>query len=294
MDLLVNSVDFSTQGRIRAIALEKFVFLLLQLDDPSFYSRFPDLKKLFVRDLETTGGFSQAVAASLVEDAQFMLTFNVVSIARNQNFFGQIDPYMREFARITLEIPHVRARLEEVLSREIAVTNTPSAQQPQTQQQPHYNVLAQTTFQFKTLAEKAEDLQLNVKLMQEREKVRELKELIESAAVKSDVEARLLSSSQEFFNIVSQIDSANIPGIQPLTDVSLLSRLQKTQTALNEEATRTLLERFGIKGLTLDTVEQVYNPAKTGIASMLETRNYLIHKGMSETLADNLAKRYIT
>lgn len=64
-------------------------------------------------------------------------------------------------------------------------------------------MLAQSTFQFKTLAEKAEELQLNVKLMQEREKVREIKEMIESAAIKSDVEAKLLSSSQEFFNIVS-------------------------------------------------------------------------------------------
>ncbi len=53
VDLMVNSVDFTTTGRTRAIALEKFVFLLLQLDEPTFYQRHPDVKKLYIRDLET-------------------------------------------------------------------------------------------------------------------------------------------------------------------------------------------------------------------------------------------------
>lgn len=127
VDLMVNSVDFTTQGRTRAITLEKFVFLLLQIDDPTFYQRFPDLKKLYLRDLETTGGFSPSVAASLLEDSEFMLTFSIVSIAKNHNFFGQIDSYMRDFAKLTLGIPHMRARLEDVLSREIVVPITAPA-----------------------------------------------------------------------------------------------------------------------------------------------------------------------
>jgi len=45
--------------------------------------------------------------------------------------------------------------------------------------------------------------------------------------------------------------------------------------------------------VTLDNIEQVYNPVYTGIASMSETRTFLIQKGMTEELADTLAKRYL-
>jgi hypothetical protein len=48
----------------------------------------------------------------------------------------------------------------------------------------------------------------------------------------------------------------------------VIDRLKKTQEAINQEASRAVLERFGIKGVTLDNIEQVYNPVNTGIASM--------------------------
>jgi hypothetical protein len=47
VDLMVNSVDLSTHGRMRAIALEKFVFLVLQLENPTFYQQFNDVKKYY-------------------------------------------------------------------------------------------------------------------------------------------------------------------------------------------------------------------------------------------------------
>ena len=40
VDMLVNSVDFTSQGKTRAIALEKFIFLVLQLENPSYYQQF--------------------------------------------------------------------------------------------------------------------------------------------------------------------------------------------------------------------------------------------------------------
>ena len=107
VDLLVNSVDFSTQSKARALALEKFVILTLQLDNPSFYKQFDDVKKMFMRELEANFGAGNANLANLLEDADFMLTFSVVSLAKNQNFFGQIDTYMKEFAGITLSIPEI-------------------------------------------------------------------------------------------------------------------------------------------------------------------------------------------
>lgn len=88
VDLLVNSVDFSTQSKARALALEKFIILTLQLENPSFYKQFEDVRKMFMRELEANFGAGNANLASLLEDADFMLTFSVVSLAKNQNFFG--------------------------------------------------------------------------------------------------------------------------------------------------------------------------------------------------------------
>ena len=54
------------------------------------------------------------------------------------------------------------------------------------------------------------------------------------------------------------------------------------------------MQRFGLKGVTLDNLEQVYNPLVSGFANMAETRAFLIKRGgMTSQLADNLAKRYI-
>lgn len=43
-DLMYNSTDISTTGRIRSVVLERFIFLLLQLDNPSFYKNFDEVK----------------------------------------------------------------------------------------------------------------------------------------------------------------------------------------------------------------------------------------------------------
>jgi len=89
------------------LALEKFIFLLLQLDNPSFYKQFEDVQKMFLRELEVNfPGVDNANLQRLLQDPEFMLTFNVVSLAKNQNFFGQIDNYMKEFARLTLSFGH--------------------------------------------------------------------------------------------------------------------------------------------------------------------------------------------
>ena len=59
-------------------------------------------------------------------------------------------------------------------------------------------------------------------------------------------------------------------------NVSVIDRLKKTQEAINQEASRAVLERFGIKGINLNNIEQVYNLVYTGIASMSATRTFLL------------------
>lgn len=54
-----------------------------------------------------------------------------------------------------------------------------------------------------------------------------------------------------------------------------------------------MLERFGIKGVSLDNLEQIYNPLNSGFGSLHATRTHLIQRGMTSDLADSLAKRYL-
>lgn len=62
---------------------------------------------------------------------------------------------------------------------------------------------------------------------------------------------------------------------------------------MNQEAEKQILERFGIKGVRLDNLEEIYSPFNSGLPNMIDTRRYLIQKGMTGELADTLAKRYI-
>lgn len=48
-----------------------------------------------------------------------------------------------------------------------------------------------------------------------------------------------------------------------------------------------------MSGINVENLEQLYNPLYTGIGSMEETREFLIERGMTTALADNLAKEYL-
>jgi hypothetical protein len=68
---------------------------------------------MYQRDLETN--YSPSIAAALVEDADFLLTYSIVSMAKNLNFFGQLDLYMKEFARVTLSLKNVNPAISQRL-----------------------------------------------------------------------------------------------------------------------------------------------------------------------------------
>lgn len=53
------------------------------------------------------------------------------------------------------------------------------------------------------------------------------------------------------------------------------------------------LTRFGIAGIDYTNLEQVYNPAVSGIGSMSATRAHLLMNGMNQQFADLLNARYI-
>jgi len=66
--------------------------------------------------------------------------------------------------------------------------------------------MAQAQFQFLPISLKNEELLTNVRLQQDLDKVRYLKDLLATTSSEL-VESRLLSSTAEFFKIVEEIDS---------------------------------------------------------------------------------------
>jgi hypothetical protein len=108
----------------------------------------------------------------VIEDPEFMLSFNVLTMAKNLNFFGQADQYMKEYARIMLKLHNqtVAKRLEEVLSKEISILPPPEKQTvmdnvnlhvKKNKYPLHENVLAQGHFQFMPAAVKWEEVKLH-------------------------------------------------------------------------------------------------------------------------------------
>ena len=44
------------------------------------------------------------ILAKLLEDEEFMLHYQLTSLAKNNNYFSQIDTYMKELARIAIDM----------------------------------------------------------------------------------------------------------------------------------------------------------------------------------------------
>ena len=82
-----------------------------------------------------------------------------------------------------------------------------------------------------------------------------------------------MSSSQEFFKLIEEIDAVSSSSYAEELKIEesfgTFNKLRKTQLALNEETRSIILSRYGIQGVQLDNIEQVFNPAFSGIGSML-------------------------
>lgn len=70
-------------------------------------------------------------------------------------------------------------------------------------------------------------------------------------------------------------------------------RLEKQFTAVNFLLEDLMQRQFGIKGITFDNIEDVYNRHVTGLKTLAETRDYLTERGMSDTWAEKLMFQYL-
>lgn len=98
--------------------LDRFLNLLATLKDPSLVKKSEYLKNNFITELGMSGANYQ-----LVEDAEYMAKWQVVALAKNHNFFGGMDSYMKEFANICMETKDqgLIRNLEALLNTEISL-----------------------------------------------------------------------------------------------------------------------------------------------------------------------------
>lgn len=97
----------------------------------------------------------------------------------------------------------------------------------------------------------------------------------------------------EFFDILKEADKEAGNMGMSISNNHVFGRLNKTHVALNEKMEQIFFEQYGIKGITIDNIEDVYDSRVTGLGDMMQTRDHLISKGMSGSFADYLARRYI-
>ena len=68
--------------------------------------------------------------------------------------------------------------------------------------------------------------------------------------------------------ILNEMNETHDGGESFSGDISTFDRLKKTALALNANAEKAIFERFGVKGIQLDNVEQLYNPMVSGLGSI--------------------------
>lgn len=105
MDVVYNTFKRTSDQRNTIPVFERFRDLLICLHNPQNATGLADLRTRLLKDMELTLGLSspdRAVAFKLIEDPEFMLRYQVVALAKNHNFIGGLDQYMKQFARVCL------------------------------------------------------------------------------------------------------------------------------------------------------------------------------------------------
>lgn len=110
--------------------MDRFINLLLSLHNPNFHEDIVYSQTKFAEELGLTYNLSDAQKMGregnlfdLTKDADFMIRYQAVALAKFHNHFGAVDRYMKEFARICMETNNkeVQQNLERLLNTEVAI-----------------------------------------------------------------------------------------------------------------------------------------------------------------------------
>ena len=110
------------------------------------------------------------------------------------------------------------------------------------------------------------------------------------------VQSAIYTSFSQFEELVAQLDKGNKSTALvdlKLTESPLVQMALQSISAIKEQSASIIFDRYGVQGVSLTNLEELYNPMFTGIFSMQDNRRNLIKHGMTAQFADQLAKRYI-
>jgi len=131
-------------------------------------------------------------------------------------------------------------------------------------------------------------------LVKDQDRTREAVRMLEQATSDPALFSSLTSDFSKLFSLVEELDKDQSNHDLKLAGTyGTLEKLEKTSAIIDEQISHTFLHKHGIDGITFGSMEQVYNPLRSGISSMQETRASLLKQGMSANFADNLAARYL-
>lgn len=129
-DVFVNtsvSLTSDSETVTSCLLLDRFTSLLSQLagNQTDVGATVNELCQTYEGDASDLQ--KQHVYFSLARDSSFMLKFTVLQIAKQHNLYGQVDNYMRSFAKICVDLPdggEIAKKLEGVLNSEVAITDS--------------------------------------------------------------------------------------------------------------------------------------------------------------------------
>lgn len=116
-----------TAEKLAMPVMDRFRDLLIRLYNPEM--KHKDLDTTLLKDMELNFNISQLNRAqifSLVNDSEFMVKYQLMSLAKNHNYLGGVDMYMKQFARIVLSLgdQNLSQNLERSLNAEVAIRTT--------------------------------------------------------------------------------------------------------------------------------------------------------------------------
>lgn len=218
-EIFVNASQ-EINGKTSCLLLDRFGSLLSMLSgkQANLESAVNELYQTF--EVGQVSPDREHIYRELAQNNEFMLKFTVMQIAKQHNLYGQIDDYMRKFARVCVNVDDggdIAKRLEGVLNSEIAIADPKVSKRAFT---PTYtddaaledyqtvdpNIIAQPDFPYLPAGLKIARIEEYHRLNRELEKTKEVRQALEGAE-DSDLQRHLMRSQKELDSIIEHLDA---------------------------------------------------------------------------------------
>lgn len=237
----------------------------------------------------------KAIGLSLANNKEFLQKFLVVALCKNHNQLGQVDQFMRQFAKLCMDLPDKRIsqNLEQLLNAEISVQtqgNDDSSLLKDYKSLPNEIdplLLAQPAFPYLPTGMKLLEIQKYLDLIKEQDRTREAINFLKQSVEIPEHYQKLTSNFDTLFALVKELDSEQTNQSILLAEKhGTIEKMKKVSGILNEHIEQAFLKQYGIRGIQFHNMEDVYSHFKSGHGSMAETRKWLLKNGMSVQFAD--------